>query len=317
MSTVSPVQIVSTSEQPRNPSLISELERLGFPRIQVAGVKFPGPDTASRGELVDESRFRRFFSRNMADGEIGCHLSHQRAYQFLLAEHDQWLVILEDDSEMLPGFDEAVRAATSLPTDIPYIVALSALQIGSPGIGNKAPPMLSEPLSVGDDMAIHEALFGGWGSMGYVINRKAAELLTNARKNRRIAAPADWPPVSTNITFAQAIPPVVVEQAQSLSTIGARVELASSIWANIAYRALGQHVGLRGYPVVRDEFEEFRGYLRWTYGPARYLIRLPWIRNCGDVCFFRGYEFRFVSEVQVRRRFTWIGLGRRPHQSRA
>jgi len=311
------VQILSINEQPRNLTLISELERLGFTRITIAGVKFPGPDTASRAELVDESRFRRFFLRNMVDGEIGCHLSHQLAYQFLLAEDDQWLVILEDDAEILPEFDEAVRTATSLSTDIPYIIALNALQIGSPGIGNKAPPLLAEPLSVGNDVTIHEALFGGWGSVGYVINRKAAELLTNARKNRRIAAPADWPTVSTHITFAQAIPPVVVEQSQSVSTIGARVELASSIWANIVYRALGQHVGLRGYPAVRDDFDDFRAFLRWTYGPARYLIGLPWIRNCGDVRHFHGYEFRFVSDAQVRRRFRWIGLGPSPHKRRA
>jgi len=316
MTPTSPVQILSIGEQPRNLELIGELELLGFTRIHVSGFKFPGPDTASRPELVDESRFRRFFMRNMVDGEIGCHLSHQHAYHFLLAEHDQWLVILEDDAEILPGFDEAVRMAESLPTDIPYIVALHALQIGSPEAGNKAPPLLSEPLSMGDDMAIHETLFGGWGAVGYVINRKAAELLTTARKDGRMAAPADWPTVSTHITFAQVIPPVVVEQAQSVSTIGARLEQPSSIRADIACRTIGFRMSFLGYPALRDEFDDFRSYLRWTYGPARYLIRLPWMRDCGDVRHFRDHEFRFISEAQVRRRFTWIGLSPRPRKSR-
>ena len=314
MDPLPPVRIVAGGKQVRNRALVDALEQVGFTRISIAGTTFPGPDTKPRLELVDEVLFRRYFSRTMKDGEIGCYLSHQLAYQALLALPDEWVVIVEDDSEILPGFDDAVRVAASLPTHRPLIIALSPLETGSPLHGFRAPLLRSEPLAMGHTVALHETLFGGWGIVGYVINRRAAELLTQAHTIRPVTSPADWPPITTEISLVQAFPPVICEQEQAISTIGTRYEEDSSLRTGIVSKARTLRICILGYHMMRSEFRHFHGYMRWAYGPARHLVRLPWLRDCGDVIYFRNHEFRFVSDSLVRRRFRWIGLGPRTQE---
>jgi glycosyl transferase, family 25 len=60
--------------------------------------------------LVDHGRRRKITPYPLADGEIGCWLSHRRALQALVDSGESMAAILEDDVALLPDFPAVLQA---------------------------------------------------------------------------------------------------------------------------------------------------------------------------------------------------------------
>lgn len=116
------------------------------------------------------------YGRQLNPGEIGCTLSHFKAYKKLLASKDSRVLLLEDDITILRDFSKIDRIADCLPKDKPYVLFLSG------DYWYKKMTPIEDGLSIAD---VYDAV----GTYAYVINRKGAELIL--KKNPKASSVAD------------------------------------------------------------------------------------------------------------------------------
>jgi len=62
-----------------------------------------------------------YYPFQLRPGEIGCFLSHRRIWKKMVDESIPHLLILEDDIEMLPNFDESLRCAIEMAPQNGYV----------------------------------------------------------------------------------------------------------------------------------------------------------------------------------------------------
>ena len=99
---------------------------------------------------------------------LGCSLSHIRIYQEVAQQHD-WALILEDDANIIDNISSQIQAILTClnSVDAPIAVLLT------PGFGY----YLRDLICKRQGHRIYK-LRGGQMTSGYLINRKAAQLLT-------------------------------------------------------------------------------------------------------------------------------------------
>lgn len=133
----------------------------------------------SQGEINGlYSRFRSWLilNRQMTRSEIGCALSHKKAYHKLLATSEQSCVIFEDDIIVSDLINDAIDLAQeTISTERPEVILLSAFDEES----SQAP----------SELGVYNPIGFPWCTDGYVVNRKAAELIL--RVNTPICICAD------------------------------------------------------------------------------------------------------------------------------
>ena len=126
-------------------------------------------------EFDSDLAYKRY-GRQLNLGEIGCTLSHFKAYKKLLASEDSRVLLLEDDITIMRDFSRIDGIADRLPEDEPYVLFLSG------DYWYKRMRPLEDGLSIAD---VYDAV----GTYAYVINRKGAELII--KKNPKASAVAD------------------------------------------------------------------------------------------------------------------------------
>jgi glycosyl transferase, family 25 len=135
---------------------------LTFERIcAVVGKELPDFE-----KYVDENSYAWRNRMNMPrPGEVGCYLSHLKAMESFLRTDAPWCVILEDDVELLPGFNEVLSSLVE--KDDWDLVKLYNNHSGT--------PVKKRALVAGRHLVAH--LTRTTSSAAYVINRHAAEVL--------------------------------------------------------------------------------------------------------------------------------------------
>ncbi len=128
---------------------------------------------------------REYFLKDFTAGEIGCMMSHMKAWQTLVDSHHEWACVLEDDF----AFDRDPRPYL-LSTDwIPEGVKLVQLakEYKEPKKVRCEPDII--PLKTGDRlMVLWEGIDGG--CQGYLIHRDVAKYLVEAN-TPHFFAPSD------------------------------------------------------------------------------------------------------------------------------
>lgn len=126
--------------------------------------------------VFDKDLAYKRYGRKLNPGEIGCTLSHFKAYRKLIDSNDDRVLLLEDDITILHDFSSIDAIADSLPEDEPYVLFLS----GDYWYKNMNP--FNDSLSIAN---VYDAV----GTYAYVINRKGAELIL--KNNPRASSVAD------------------------------------------------------------------------------------------------------------------------------
>jgi len=84
----------------------AQFDQLGLD-VEFFGAIKPAADLSDvSGYAVDE-RLRRY-GRHMSRGEVGCYLSHREIWKQLAGSDLEAVCVMEDDIELLPGFEAAV-----------------------------------------------------------------------------------------------------------------------------------------------------------------------------------------------------------------
>lgn len=154
-------------------------------QLQALGLSFEFVDAIRGSTLTAEERSdvlapqlvtQMQLGRALTDTEIGCALSHQKAYALLLASEAPRAVILEDDALLLPGFAEAIAAASEVDLDLLILgyPKLSAEEIRLAWLFD--PIKRLGVLSSGHHYGLTPRT-GHLGMVGYVITREACERL--------------------------------------------------------------------------------------------------------------------------------------------
>lgn len=123
--------------------------------------------------LFDRKRFKRIYSREPLDGEIGCTLSHRECYRRLFASDNEYALILEDDVRFVhPDDVESVleKAVGMLPSGKSGMILL-----------NRCFCFYSKTLSVCGNFSFHR-VWTATGTCAYLINRYAAKKLLSVNK---------------------------------------------------------------------------------------------------------------------------------------
>lgn len=154
-------------------SVSKRLLALDVPFVRISAVNGKGLSAEERKRLV--SSFKWWCVRGMLprDGEIGCALSHLKAYRMLLESQDDYCCVLEDDCQFEPNFkDQLKRIEEWIDPSRPQVVLMTNYSERNP------PKTWCVMPSDGDTSA-----------EGYVITRKAAE--TILKRNFPLCMPSD------------------------------------------------------------------------------------------------------------------------------
>lgn len=168
-------------------NLKKDTERKNYMTALLKGMTFLDKEflEAVYGKELTEDEIDSFFDlqlaykrygRRLNPGEIGCTLSHFKAYKKLLASGCDRVLLLEDDITILHDFSQIDMIADSLPVDVPYVLFLSG------DYWYKKMTRLNENVSIAE---VYDAV----GTYAYVINRKGAELILS--ENPKASSVAD------------------------------------------------------------------------------------------------------------------------------
>ncbi|MGD9659631.1 MAG: glycosyltransferase family 25 protein [Porticoccaceae bacterium] len=129
----------------------------------------------------DDSNAIKRSGRTFTPGEIGCALSHQKAYQSLLTSAAPWALILEDDAEFADALPPLLdRANQWLDNPEPRILLFTPLRAY---LEKNAADLTPEYRLV--------SVVKAWDGAGYGINRAAAQALVAANNKIQLMAD-DW-----------------------------------------------------------------------------------------------------------------------------
>lgn len=126
---------------------------------------------------------RKYWLKDMTAGEIGCYLSHVKAWKRLVSSEHDWAFICEDDIAF--AFDPC-----------PYLMTTEWIPqgVGLVQLGNhpaKTPVVREPELKMLDDghrlMVVTQGAAGG--TMGYMIHRRVAEAMLTL--SEQLKAPVD------------------------------------------------------------------------------------------------------------------------------
>lgn len=138
---------------------------------------------SERGLQAGDARSVARYGRTLTAGELGCALSHVRAYERLLAGSDAFALVLEDDAVLLPDVVTLLRSepvADWLMQPVPRLLLMTPVR----AFLERGALPLPEGYRL---VRVRRA----WEGYGYLVNRAAAEVM------RRINSPAwlsadDW-----------------------------------------------------------------------------------------------------------------------------
>lgn len=217
-----PIYVISLpGTDARRAGMAAQLSALGLEFEFVDAVRGSALSAAERaGKLGPAENIRgNIGGRDMTDGEIGCALSHQMAYDKILAAEQERAFVLEDDARLLPGFLQALQATHE-------IADLDLLIFGYPKLADEEiglawlydPILVLGHLSSGHTYGLRPRQ-GHMGMVGYLVSRAGCEKL---KMNFPLQTVADDHPFFVNKAQARVWhlrPFAVMEDTDHVSTI--------------------------------------------------------------------------------------------------
>lgn len=167
----------------RRERVSGHLATMGLDAIVVEAVRGSMLSAAERASVADDPRSVGRYGRALTPGELGCSLSHVRAYDQLLGTGHEFGLILEDDAVLLPDVAALLVSAETrvwMESPQPRLLLLTPIRAF---LARGAVPFATGYRRV----EVRRA----WEGYGYLVNRAAADAM------RKINSPAwlsadDW-----------------------------------------------------------------------------------------------------------------------------
>lgn len=170
----------------RGVKLLDQLNEIGLTPIVEFGHDSRDPKIASELESFrDAESSYKLIGRQLSHGEIACYLGHQAIYRKFLESDSLYLLVLEDDTQILDevAFEDEIsrfvrQKAARRPKGKQFLPAACV-------------PFLNRPLF----LLLTKLLSGNipyYSTCCYILNRKAVQKLVEPGI-QRVCTPADWP----------------------------------------------------------------------------------------------------------------------------
>lgn len=247
--------VISLSETPRTLNLLGALRHRGFRPRLVDALDGKGLTESEVRTIAVPVAGRLLYGEKLSSEQIGCHISHRRAYQEFLESQDEWILIVEDDAFPLDGLVQ-LRCWV----ENKRLAAPTVIECYSAGRVNIAS---SRNLIIGPNISLQPLQTYPGFAVGYFINRKAAALA--AASPSIVAARADWPPWAVSVQFWRSIPNAISHGepgAEPLSTMPRVNRTESGVGKVMRWAGL-----LSGVTFLRLK-KQYPGGLREYYGHA-------------------------------------------------
>lgn len=199
MSPLPPILVISLPGSPRRPAMARRLAqwRGAWSFLDATDGEALAP--AELAAVYRDAEALRAYGRSLSRAEIGCALSHRRAYEWIVAQGAGAAIVLEDDAEPSPSFAAFAASGTDFAFDVVSLYTSSAL-------------VRRRPEREVAGVALHRAAGMVTNTVGYLVSRRGAERLLQA--TRRICRPADWPVFPQDLAFYVSSPPLVRHDAR-------------------------------------------------------------------------------------------------------
>ncbi len=214
------VYVVGLDDYFRGDNTILELQEPGVEVVRFAATD--GNRIQNLEEVYDAKTVQKLLGRQMSRAEIGCAISHQRIIQDAINFEGEFIVVLEDDTDL----DVPVSALKSLPTVKTSTPTLTEL------VTNARFSLPKERIKIKGDLharcpKVYRSLSVPTSSRCYVLNRAAIQALQP--NQNRIYYLADFPPDYLNkVQFWYTKKPLASDKDVP-STIGNRPVFSSGI----------------------------------------------------------------------------------------
>lgn len=161
-------------ESARRRLMSEQFARLGLDVEFFDGIE-PDPTRYTETPGYDGEFRMRYYGRHLTRGEVGCYLSHLTVWRQLIARHEGFVCVMEDDVLLDPGFLDAVQRLVQGPDDWD-IVRLA-------GVFDRSASRRIRRLESG--LELHDFLHPHRGMQAYIVRREAAEALAHYAMSMR------------------------------------------------------------------------------------------------------------------------------------
>lgn len=144
---------------------------LSFNWLEAVDARQWDDDTAA--QFIDQKSLYKNVNHKPMRGSIGCHLSHIKAYETLLASDDEACLILEDDAVISDDLPSSMAALEDAMKHIDILFLCDRRE-------NRASIKIAD---IGKNHGLFVKKFSNLGTTGYAINRQAAHKLVTRHKS--------------------------------------------------------------------------------------------------------------------------------------
>lgn len=225
--------VLAINAEPRNPSLIEDLENYGYSPRVVAATDLRKTHPQLLEPIVRPRSSRLLYGQPLTPGEVGCATSHLQILESV-GPGAKWALVLEDDAAVLPEFKLLTSLLGHLNSEEPIGVSLfcddafSAYQIARSW---QAPEISLVTLRQPPNRTV-----------AYVLSAAALRVACRHGKDRVIHR-ADWPAWASRLKWKAVLPSPVVHLEHVASTIGAS-RIAQQATMTGVWRSVSRMVAL-------------------------------------------------------------------------
>lgn len=179
----------------------------------------------------DHEKFKEKYKRTASVGEVGCALSHTEILKKFSKDENEWLCVLEDDALTEDKFIDFISLVSKESFDVPIMIVIgySKTKKINNYIHKLKFPILN-PFYIGN-YEVGESYGNLYGTVGYVVNKLAAEKFENIHKIYWVAD--DWVMLSNlGIKILHISTPLIYEDLSTSSSTGNVVHCVDDIFAH-------------------------------------------------------------------------------------
>lgn len=200
-----------------------ELSKFSIPFERISGVYGKHLTEAQLNQHYSQTLNERVFHRPLGLGEIGCYLSHRKAWQTIVDRKLPYAIVLEDDFNLVGALSDVVSQIDALPLDW-ELIKLAAYN-------NRSRPIAyQQPLTPPFELVVHNKPITGCcaQAISYIGAKKLLEATAQFGRPVDTDIQHSW---ETNVAV-YALMPFIIEQ---------RTDIDSDIKANSAVTGIKQH----------------------------------------------------------------------------
>ncbi|HAU5545175.1 glycosyltransferase family 25 protein [Proteus mirabilis] len=184
-----PIYVISIKNSPRKKNIEKELEKYNFSYIDA--VVGADEDSKTIENINTQEWVKKRYGRILSYGEIGCSLSHIKAYQEIIENNIEWAIIFEDDIIIEKNIENLLNIDKKLLNKNTLYILGAQQYLNSEKLIIKTK---KESIKVDKDIIFYHTLYSSkyiYRTASYLINKDTAKKILDFT-NHKFCIADDW-----------------------------------------------------------------------------------------------------------------------------